>query len=195
MQARYYDPVIGRFYSNDPVGFTGEIDTFNRYSYVANNPYKYTDPTGEEKYSIGVTAEAMLIAGVRISLSASIDTDNLEIGAAVSAGPRLGLGVGIGGAYDVTQSETGAAKTETKDGGVSVTADGQIGPLSLGGEIMSDATLSGQNSTTAGTSDGNDKTSNLKGKLGIAGSIGVEFKGEATSSALADTVAEVKSWF
>ncbi|WP_250884057.1 RHS repeat-associated core domain-containing protein [Glaciecola sp. XM2] len=22
MQARYYDPVIGRFYSNDPVGFT-----------------------------------------------------------------------------------------------------------------------------------------------------------------------------
>jgi RHS repeat-associated protein len=23
MQQRYYDPVIGRFYSNDPVGFTG----------------------------------------------------------------------------------------------------------------------------------------------------------------------------
>jgi RHS repeat-associated protein len=49
MQARYYDPLIGRFYSNDPVGFTGEVDTFNRYSYVANNPYRYTDPTGEHK--------------------------------------------------------------------------------------------------------------------------------------------------
>ncbi len=49
MQARYYDPVIGRFYSNDPVGFTGEVDTFNRYSYVGNNPYKYTDPDGREK--------------------------------------------------------------------------------------------------------------------------------------------------
>jgi RHS repeat-associated protein len=49
MQARYYDPLIGRFYSNDPIGFTGEVDTFNRYSYVANNPYKYTDPTGEAK--------------------------------------------------------------------------------------------------------------------------------------------------
>jgi len=46
MDARYYDPVIGRFYSNDPVGFTGDITTFNRYSYVGNNPYKYTDPTG-----------------------------------------------------------------------------------------------------------------------------------------------------
>ena len=61
MQARYYDPVIGRFYSNDPVGFTGEIDTFNRYSYVANNPYKYTDPNGEAKVYIwaeGPTADS-----------------------------------------------------------------------------------------------------------------------------------------
>lgn len=44
--ARYYDPAIGRFYSNDPIGFTGGMDTFNRYSYVGNNPFKYIDPTG-----------------------------------------------------------------------------------------------------------------------------------------------------
>lgn len=53
MQARYYDPVIGRFYSNDPVGTlshlgsTQGIHGFNRYAYVSNNPYKYTDPDGE----------------------------------------------------------------------------------------------------------------------------------------------------
>lgn len=47
--ARYYDPVVGRFYAIDPVGFTGEIDTFNRYSYAANNPYKYIDPDGQAK--------------------------------------------------------------------------------------------------------------------------------------------------
>jgi uncharacterized protein RhaS with RHS repeats len=46
MQARYYDPVIGRFYSNDPIGFVGDVHSFNRYAYVGNNPYKYTDPTG-----------------------------------------------------------------------------------------------------------------------------------------------------
>ncbi|MCG7556405.1 RHS repeat-associated core domain-containing protein [Pseudoalteromonas sp. Of11M-6] len=45
MQARYYDPVIGRFYSNDPVGFR-DIHSFNRYAYANNNPYKYTDPDG-----------------------------------------------------------------------------------------------------------------------------------------------------
>jgi uncharacterized protein RhaS with RHS repeats len=45
MQARYYDPVIGRFYSNDPVGFR-DVHSFNRYAYANNNPYKYTDPDG-----------------------------------------------------------------------------------------------------------------------------------------------------
>jgi hypothetical protein len=52
MQARYYDPVIGRFYSNDPVDAAtfirkGNIQGFNRYAYANNNPYKYTDPNGE----------------------------------------------------------------------------------------------------------------------------------------------------
>ncbi|CAM4198365.1 RHS repeat domain-containing protein [Pseudoalteromonas ostreae] len=46
MQARYYDPVIGRFYSNDPIGFR-DVHSFNRYAYANNNPYKYVDPTGQ----------------------------------------------------------------------------------------------------------------------------------------------------
>ncbi|MBU2224170.1 MAG: RHS repeat-associated core domain-containing protein, partial [Gammaproteobacteria bacterium] len=59
MQQRYYDPVIGRFYSNDPVGFTASNPMmFNRYAYGNNNPYKYTDPTGE-------TAEAVVLSRER----------------------------------------------------------------------------------------------------------------------------------
>jgi hypothetical protein len=46
MQARYYDPVIGRFYSNDPAGFSN-VHNFNRYAYANNNPYKYIDPDGQ----------------------------------------------------------------------------------------------------------------------------------------------------
>jgi RHS repeat-associated protein len=49
MQARLYDPLIGRFLSTDPEAFNGSSPfTFNRYAYANNNPYRYTDPTGEE---------------------------------------------------------------------------------------------------------------------------------------------------
>lgn len=48
MKARHYDPVIGRFYSNDPVGIKiPHTMTFNRYSYANNNPLAFTDPNGE----------------------------------------------------------------------------------------------------------------------------------------------------
>ena len=47
MQARYYDPAIGRFLSSDPVGFaSGGPAYFNRYAYVANDPVNAWDPTG-----------------------------------------------------------------------------------------------------------------------------------------------------
>ncbi|NMR26315.1 RHS repeat-associated core domain-containing protein [Pseudoalteromonas sp. NEC-BIFX-2020_015] len=61
MQARYYDPVIGRFYSSDPVGTLehlsglGGIHGFNRYAYANNNPYKYVDPDGEAVIYAGFT--------------------------------------------------------------------------------------------------------------------------------------------
>jgi len=45
--ARYYDWVLGRFISADtivPNQFNPQ--SLNRYSYVLNNPLKYTDPTG-----------------------------------------------------------------------------------------------------------------------------------------------------
>lgn len=48
--ARYYDPVIGRFISNDPlqrnIGQMLRLGELNGYRYVLNNPVKYVDPTG-----------------------------------------------------------------------------------------------------------------------------------------------------
>ncbi|MGN6092294.1 MAG: RHS repeat-associated core domain-containing protein [Luteibacter jiangsuensis] len=47
MQARYYDQGTGRFISPDPLDLAaGSGFTFNRFSYVANNPTSLIDPTG-----------------------------------------------------------------------------------------------------------------------------------------------------
>ncbi|MDY4295252.1 MULTISPECIES: RHS repeat-associated core domain-containing protein [unclassified Xanthomonas] len=47
MQQRYYDPIIGRFLSVDPVAATTKPgQNFNRYWYGENNPYKFFDPDG-----------------------------------------------------------------------------------------------------------------------------------------------------
>ena len=51
--ARYYNPSIGRFMSVDPAG--GDLtdpQSWNRYSYTLNNPFKYIDPNGEAPRAI-----------------------------------------------------------------------------------------------------------------------------------------------
>ena len=48
MNARLYDPVLGRFLAPDPyVQDTEFSQSFNRYSYALNNPLNFTDPSGE----------------------------------------------------------------------------------------------------------------------------------------------------
>ena len=48
LRARYYDPTIGRFVSQDPfAGFDEDIQSLNRFSYGRNNPVILTDPSGE----------------------------------------------------------------------------------------------------------------------------------------------------
>jgi len=45
--ARYYDPILGRFISPDPiVPDPANPQMLNRYAYVGNNPINYTDPSG-----------------------------------------------------------------------------------------------------------------------------------------------------
>ncbi|WP_161622354.1 polymorphic toxin-type HINT domain-containing protein [Vibrio azureus] len=47
MNGRVYDQELGRFVSADPlVQAPYVVNSFNRYSYVMNNPLKYTDPKG-----------------------------------------------------------------------------------------------------------------------------------------------------
>jgi len=47
MNGRVFDPELGRFLSPDPfVQFAHNLQSYNRYSYVLNNPLSFTDPSG-----------------------------------------------------------------------------------------------------------------------------------------------------
>jgi RHS repeat-associated protein len=47
MQARFYDPVVGRFVTPDPIKVIGNGGYgFNAYAYVYNNPIGHSDPDG-----------------------------------------------------------------------------------------------------------------------------------------------------
>jgi RHS repeat-associated protein len=47
MNGRVYDPLVGRMMSADPfIQAPGSLQSYNRYSYVMNNPLNLTDPSG-----------------------------------------------------------------------------------------------------------------------------------------------------
>jgi len=74
-QQRYYDPVIGRFLSVDPVGVdTSNGSNFSRYWYANNNPYRFTDPDGRSPIEI-----AFFVA------------DAIELANSISSGEGIGL--------------------------------------------------------------------------------------------------------
>jgi RHS repeat-associated protein len=47
-RTRYYDSLVGRFISEDTIGFNG--GDANLYRYVANSPIRFTDPNGTDLY-------------------------------------------------------------------------------------------------------------------------------------------------
>ncbi|WP_341278990.1 polymorphic toxin-type HINT domain-containing protein [Paenibacillus sp. FSL H8-0537] len=66
LRARYYDPYVGRFISEDTYkGRANEPLSLNRYTYVLNNPLIYWDPTGQyvaTDATLNVVAQGQIIA-------------------------------------------------------------------------------------------------------------------------------------
>lgn len=65
MNARLYDPVLGRFLSPDPyVQMPDDTQSYNRYSYCMNNPLKYVDKNGKSFLLIAAAFIGAYIGGV-----------------------------------------------------------------------------------------------------------------------------------
>jgi RHS repeat-associated protein len=64
MNARFYDPVVGRFTGFDPRDVTPDnVFSFNRYAYANNNPMRYKDPSGLSPFDFELSAPIGFVIG------------------------------------------------------------------------------------------------------------------------------------
>lgn len=196
MQARYYDPVMGRFLSPDPIDYQ---DQLNLYAYVANDPVNAFDPNGERTIWLQVDAwwgetptkaphghrregfkDNMLMgreatAGIYLSIPTARG-QRWDLGIFGSYGKTRGAGGGIG-------ADVGTQQGDDRDlDGRSVVYNGD---LLLGGSVIRD----GESSTLGGTLGvgpglGGTRAEITTGAVGIqdaASAIGGLFRDESAS--------------
>ncbi|THD04527.1 hypothetical protein B1991_17385 [Rhodanobacter lindaniclasticus] len=100
MQARYYDPTVGRFLSVDPVGpMPGDAFNFNRYGYADSNPITNIDMDGRCTGS-----------NIHDKVGNCVDSGKSIVASAPSTG-----GVRLGQSRALTRNESAAGKEEFKN--------------------------------------------------------------------------------
>jgi len=214
MQARYYDPVIGRFYSNDPVDAMGHIARgnpvhgFGRYTYANNNPYKYVDPDGEfglVGFAIGFTVElaSQAIAGNGYNLTKATV---MGISGAVTGGMAslAKSGVTVGGKVVGSTVDKAVAGTFAVSGGAVSSAGASAVNDSMDGkshgQIVDNAVESAVESVAphvkvVGKMAG-ALTDKVLDKLGVgsgASEIGSQFTGAAAEKTISDACSSTKN--
>ena len=122
LQTRYYDPVIGRFISQDDISYTDPetINGLNLYAYCGNNPVMAVDPEGTAWWhwlvgalvvvglavatvisagGVGVAALAITSAVYGISAATVSATTTVLAFATVGAGVALAASAGVAAIY------------------------------------------------------------------------------------------------
>ncbi|MBO9489465.1 hypothetical protein J7384_03725 [Endozoicomonas sp. G2_1] len=202
MQARYYDPVIGRFYSNDPIGWTPKnpVMSFNRYLYVNNNPYKYTDPDGEFLWhAVGAAVAGGINA---LAQGYSKGFDNIDYSQVAVAAVVGATGVGLAESIAGSVAQAGLAGASAVAANV---AGNSVAGAALGlGSTLTNAAVDGLQGDTDGTFTGEQLEKSVKDGaiFGAAGAVAGElitkgvkaasgaFGNSGTVNGLGRTVAE-----
>jgi RHS repeat-associated protein len=165
MNGRVYDPELGRFLSPDPnVQSPNNLQSYNRYSYVLNNPMRYTDPTGYLTWGsveaalpgvfitamsvaacagtggvacglIGVTA-AILTAGVARADGESWTQVGSNFVIGMAAGTLGGAaGSALGGALGAAEGSAAEFAAAEVGGAIGGAVGGALSTLAVGGDL------------------------------------------------------------
>jgi RHS repeat-associated protein len=125
MQARYYDPMVGRFLSVDPIQDWIGLNRFNRFCYSNSNPIRYEDPNGKNPVSPldwfyfakdvgglvvteGVYVAATISGNQEIATMAADDMRDQRLDAATSAAGVISPAPGVKGVHAIFSIVKGA---------------------------------------------------------------------------------------
>lgn len=141
MNGRLYDPVVGRMLSPDNyVQKPDFTQSYNRYSYVWNNPLKYTDPNGEWVHLV-IGAVIGGINGYITGKQAGLD------GWALVGTTLAGSGVGLAtaGVGSAVASSSGVIAGSMIGGAVNGAGNGLISGIAAGQDFkgVANSTLGG----------------------------------------------------
>ncbi len=161
MNGRVYDPATGVFLSPDTVVQTPtDQQSYNRYSYVLNNPLRYTDPTGYDTAyfdlggwletngpQIGIGLAVLGVCAVSDGLGCALATvtgtiANAGIARAEGASwGQIGIGIGIGliaGGIGASAGESLGVALGATEGSATAFAAAVVGGAiggAIGGEL------------------------------------------------------------
>jgi RHS repeat-associated protein len=153
----------------------------NRYSYVLNNPLRYTDPSGHWTLSVGFTFRIGLLGGASFSAGATIDgqgnlasyTTTSHSSLTPSESGNLTVGAIVGGSIG-----GGLTTADTID-----ETEGKSGAIGLDGAVLGKGGIDIINPQNIGTGKGY-----IGGSGGIGLGLGADWHAELTNTTLYNKV-------
>ncbi len=141
MNARLYDPLTGRFLSPDPyIQMPDYLQSFNRFSYALNNPFKYVDRDGEFLWlAVAAFVGATINVAVHWNDVSSASGWNMvgrlagyAFTGAVAGGVSAAVGVAVAGALGGTMMGVAAGTTGFINGAITGASMGASSGFILG---------------------------------------------------------------